>query len=447
MFRMSAIRRGAAVPMLVLGILLASGVILAISFYFWNRHVTGQIETSGLPECPHYWKTFKVPHSQTATVMGDLSVPGPITSVPEFHDCQRFVKQDGAYGPLVAIFASFRLDVLVDSLYNLSKNGPFIPGTQITSAISVAEVFNQDAQAYPPLGIAPGFNCVHLYYDAGVLKARMVAVGSQEINCLKPFDPTTGGGTPLKVSVKPTAGFVLSDYPPVARWDWDSVGKQQYIGIKCGSGDWCEIGPELFTPSSADLDPSTATTPEARVRRIKGWYDEQYLDTATTADPTKFVPTAVKATVIPHPDLKTYSFAPGTWHVTAHVALDAPLQLYKNKFNFDPVTIGAAQAQMNRMEFCRGTRNECAIPSAEALPKGTCGPMNWFWSAIKARWWARILAASELTTTNYRYYCVIRRGHPVQLGVPGTARWRWLAKDPSIWEECTHGCCEVQAAK
>jgi len=444
MFRTSATRRGAS-ALIVLGGVLAAGaaIFLAISFYLWNRHITGQIATSGLPECPHYWETFKIPHGPTIRLENGLSVSGRITSVPEFHDCQRFVNRDSTYGPLVAIFASFRLDSLSDSLYRLNKNETFITGTRITSAVTVAEVFNQDPVPYPALGIAPGFNCLHLYYDAGTLKAQMVRVGSTEADCLKPFDPTTGGGTPLQVTVKPITGFTATDYPPVVRWDWDDSAGHQYVGIKCGTADWCEIGRTPLTPSLADLDPSPATTPEARVRRIKGWYDEQYLDTATTADPSRFLPSRVKATVIPHPGLSGYTYDPGTWHLTGYVAMDAPLPYYKTKFNFDSVTVGAGLDQMNKLELCFGRRGEC-IPESAVFPEDTCrGFMNAYWSSVKRRWWARFTAAGDGTTI---YRCVIRRGHPdVTMGVPGTTRWRWLAKDPTVWEACTNGCCEVEA--
>src|SRR5262249_9541223 len=62
-----------------------------------------------LPECPHDW-------SQLPKRLGGGRVPaegfytvGPITDVPEFHDCQRLVDSTGEYGPLVAVFAAYDL--------------------------------------------------------------------------------------------------------------------------------------------------------------------------------------------------------------------------------------------------------------------------------------------------------------------------------------------------
>src|SRR5207249_8795612 len=47
-----------------------------------------------------------------------IPLAGPISNVPEFHDCQELIK-DNRYLSLYAIFASFRLDLLADSLDTL----------------------------------------------------------------------------------------------------------------------------------------------------------------------------------------------------------------------------------------------------------------------------------------------------------------------------------------
>ena len=48
---------------------------------------------------------------------GQIVPAGPITDIPEFHDCQRFITPDGAdYDSLFAIFASFELDTVTSTL-------------------------------------------------------------------------------------------------------------------------------------------------------------------------------------------------------------------------------------------------------------------------------------------------------------------------------------------
>ena len=54
-------------------------------------------------------------HSQAAKI----GSAGDITNIPEFHDCQRFVSQNGrVFDSLFAIFASFRLDSITKALWD-----------------------------------------------------------------------------------------------------------------------------------------------------------------------------------------------------------------------------------------------------------------------------------------------------------------------------------------
>jgi hypothetical protein len=371
--------------------------------------------------------------------------------VPEYHDCQRLITSDSQYGPLVAVFAAFNLDTLIARLDSNNAHHLFHPGTTITQAETVGEILNLGPETYAELGIPPGFSCLRLYYKDSTRKAKIQPVGNEDSKCLSAFDPVEDGTGLSELDVKPKPTRELSDmtqYPAVARWDWDAAGLQQYIGIKCEARLWCEVGRSGFTQSNADLDPSTSTTPEAKVRRIKGWYDEQQLDIPGT-EPGKFVPSTVLATIIPHPDLVTFTkgkYDNETWVLTGYVALDKDNLYYKNKFGFDAVLPGSHLSIMNTIEFCLGTRVRCGIPSQSALPPNTCGMDNWKWSASYPRWWARIQSASKLGTNEYKYRCVVRRSHPEQgATVPGTARWRWLANDPTVWEECLQGCCEIES--
>src|ERR1044071_4084538 len=74
---------------------------------------------ANLPECPHDWTTLHVALTDstkdplpvgiasTYTFATGFVAPGVTTNVPEFHDCQRIILEDGVtYGPLMAVFAS-----------------------------------------------------------------------------------------------------------------------------------------------------------------------------------------------------------------------------------------------------------------------------------------------------------------------------------------------------
>src|ERR1041384_719046 len=100
----------------------------------------------GHPECPHSWTTFAPPPTfhlvatvnpvvsnsalmpiptapkTTLSFPSGFSVPRATTNVPEFHDCQRVLLADGSLGPLMAVFSSYRLDSLTDSLNYAPKN-------------------------------------------------------------------------------------------------------------------------------------------------------------------------------------------------------------------------------------------------------------------------------------------------------------------------------------
>lgn len=88
-----------------------------------DTHASGSRLSRDRPECPQVWDSIPVWDTIGARVSvfvpagGRLAVPGPITDVPEFHDCQRFIEGDGQrFGPLFAVFASRALDSLTGEL-------------------------------------------------------------------------------------------------------------------------------------------------------------------------------------------------------------------------------------------------------------------------------------------------------------------------------------------
>lgn len=429
---------------------------LLYSYNRWRDDISGgataATSMASIPECHHENKMVKTQGvAGVTTTLTTLSVSGAITNVPEFHDCQRFVVGDSDYGPLVAIYVSYKLDSLVDSIARLDSTKTYVAETT-TNAVGVSEIYDYDGD-YAPLGIRHGFNCLMLYKKNHAYEAKIWPVDDEKKCVTTGFDPTRADLIPLQV--KPWGGVITTPpgtqtYPPVARWDWDSDHKQQYIGLRCRT-QWCEIGAAGFASSARDL-PDGGTTSggptEMTVRRVKGWYDEQFLDVPASAGGSAFRWTRVTAKVFPHPAMKTYTMATyynattghsNGWVATGFVSMGSAIPHYKSKFNFDGTAAGAELKDMNKLHMCYGTKGDCGI---NALAYTRCGYMNWLWSIFYPRWWAQITPAGGGPVMQK---CVIRREHPgVTMGVPGTARWRWLATDPTTWEECLSGCCEVQ---
>src|SRR5688572_12985499 len=82
-----------------------------------------------------YWKVWipeyhpECPHSVTDAITGvtQVSIAGPITDVPEFHDCQR-LRVGASYGPVVAIWVSVRIDSLLSDMFRTDPIGPTSTG-------------------------------------------------------------------------------------------------------------------------------------------------------------------------------------------------------------------------------------------------------------------------------------------------------------------------------
>jgi len=128
-----------------------------------DSHMTGTRLLATAPECPQVWDTIPVflatkTDSERVAAGGASSVPGysalaatgPITDIPEFHDCQKFIVpgiegHPSQYQSLFAIFAAYKLDSIVGAL-------SFDNTTWSSSNISVATV---DASGRVT-GVSPG---------------------------------------------------------------------------------------------------------------------------------------------------------------------------------------------------------------------------------------------------------------------------------------------------
>lgn len=387
-------------------------------------------------ECPHDWN----PKEHQAGVT--LSEAGPIASIPEFHDCQRFIVLDAnqrpVYDSLYAIYASFTLPTLsrrLDSLDSIADH----PGSL---GLPAAQIWTDNGKD-PRLGITTILSCLYLFHGPRWPKveewrARVTPGNETRGTCAPTLSSSEDRGAPLQVRPTsfPDRHLTDQDYPPVARWDWDSVHHQQYIGIKCGAA-WCEVGPDGFAPSAPYLPPSGMSPKEQRVYLVKGWYDEQFLSPAGGSHDAN--PTTIKGTIIPDPKLGDYTtpaeFA-GKWIRVAEVMLSQSAPDYKRKFNFDA---GHLFQRTNTIYLCYGTRLECF------------GARTFiFWWAYPTckngkGWWERTVAVDG----RIMHTCEVRRPNTdptLDRGdaptVPGTTRWRWQANDETTWKRCLQGCCE-----
>jgi hypothetical protein len=313
--------------------------------------------------------------------------------------------------------------------------------------VAVAEIYAEGE--YRPLGIEPWFNCLYLYRVGGRWEARMVPKGRTNVQCDRiPMSSPAAipEGEDLEVIAASDTEFrAESDYPAVARWDWDSTNARQYIGIKCGAA-WCEVGARGLKPS-APL-PVSAGDPRGlrRVRLIKGWYDQQLL---ADADPRHRDPTGIIGTIIPDTllgqldqpaDFAIFTPAAEVVIVKGTGADDAALGRYAAKHGFAQSTLAAP----NRILLCQG---------AGCTPLPGEGPIN----CAARQWQARIIApvaaagASVLKCVTRRnatdYYVaapLMGPGVAPTILVPGTARWRWKARDEGSWMRCNQGCCDTE---
>jgi hypothetical protein len=439
-----------------------------------------------LVECPHNWGTYV----DSTIDSGQLVLPGRITNIPEFHDCQRFIATTGnglTYMPIFAVFGAWDLSARWDSVLAhpaLALVTPLRPVAldSVSGALTVTATLQQvqsppshaptgrpsatarsgwafveilSEGSYAPLGIGPGFNCAFVYVVADTPQARMVHFeGAKEPDCRQPVDPDTLGGTILNVhrTIHPSHPDTL-DYPAAARWDWDPQHQIQYFGVKCGAA-WCEVGLPGFVASPLPSLAAAALENGQRVRHIKGWFDQQRLAPALVANPD--APSPGWGTIFADLNLvdrKVSDFS-GNWLLVARATVDTSLAAYESKWNLAPA---APDQSENLVYLCKGEWETCRVV-AQSVPDLAPGPIpdvaptcpnaGDVTPADSGVWWTGIVS----TKASVKFACVIRRDHSkalADLGLKptGTVRWRWRDQDETIWISCDAGCCEVQQIK
>lgn len=437
-------------PLKVFGLAFAvAGVVVASS------HTNSAVKSprnQERPECPHD-SVLTVRGAERSTVVyTEVSLSNFRTIVPEFHDCQRLLLADSSYGVLAAIYASARLD---SALFDLARQNPDphssppcdckipldpaythrepprssgtrgnpltdpapAPLSKSTWAVAIGTIVAFDG-TYAPLGILTPFSCVYFAGSAATGYAVWIARNGSPrcVATLRISELATA--TRLEVQSYTVSGMLDEDYPPTARWDWDSVHAQQYIGFKCGAA-WCEAGVSGFEPSRRWRAPAGMTSRlQRRVFEIKGWYDEQLLSVPGDFGPR---PSSILGTVFPDPGLDTLTKRDfDNPRPAALVMLNKDsANIYKRKLNFVRThSDGSRVKELNVIYVLART-----------------DPM----------WSNRVMDRTGRNDKSRREHfrdhsADIARGNFV---IPGSARWRWKLEDETVWKGCDAGCCET----
>jgi len=416
------------------------------------------------PECPGH-DTVLVAGDSVLLYGQELPVAGPITGIPEFHDCQKLLVVEGgqiSYGPLVGLFAADTLRFLGDTLIPnaagaleprslgaltdtpYSFTDTLIANTQAglgaEDAISLVIIWNQGAP-YVPLGIEEGFSCLYVRRSAAppvTWSAWMVHAGatieSADEACTKVYrsqeDPP---GVPLRV--RPTDHNPVR-VPPVARWDFDAGGRVHTIGLKCDVFTWCEV---YGHSSIVSANPVAAASPALpgwhRVSSVKGWFDDQVLAREESGN---LVPSETHGAIFPVPNLGTLEMDDfeGNWVLVAKGYLSQDDPGYFQKLTLTNTGLGPPNpTNGTAIYLCQGPRKPYlpGNPWCDGVPASL---------DCDQPWWGRFV--SEDGTTVYR--CIKRVDHTDDatlhgIEIPAVARWRWVNEDEKLWIRCAVGCC------
>jgi len=390
-----------------------------------------------VPECPGDGFRFTADTGHGVVVLL-TEVPGIAgnTDIPEFNDCQRFVKGDGTYDTRYAIFAPPTAGRL-DSIWSDALAAHPSVGSRLPVRVLAAVVYSWGG-TYNELGIGPDFNCLLMYQANNEWQATMLHLG-RRIKCpVEVVGELQADETPLAThQVTPPRAYGRDDYPDVARWDWDARHRRQYISIKCAP-IWCEITGKAGTFEASPPMTSSATFPSnagpampdnsrRRTVEVRGWYDEQQL---ATTGASGLVPGPVRGRIWPAKGLGTYNddaaFEPvvsNRWVLSAYVNVTA------DYFKGGRLLLHEGDS---RISLCHGSVDKCRV-DRETLP-AKCKTGAW-------DWWSRI---DPPNGGRPYYFCVTKTSHTGH-EIPAAARWRWDEGDETMWIRCTAGCCKLEA--
>lgn len=441
-------------------LVLTLAIVASVAGCWWSHDPPGRdiAMDPDLRECPHDPTWVGWEPNDDVGLQPDIDdivteVTGGRHRVPEYNDCQRFIKvgtrDQPAYDSLFAIFAAD-----LDSLDALAGRIPVEREVGVAAAVIWAE------GTYEPLGILRGFNCLvmrrtrppetpaqevrergvsiearKMIQRGGASWAASVVRAVDEVDCSGVLEM----GEPL--FVRETHPEALS-LPPIVRWGFDDEVWEQYIVIKCGRAV-CYIGSDGFIARGSPglpKPPDGSSDGRRRAHEVALWHDKQplaTLPTTTVGGDQPLTPTSVFGTVIPHEDLGSYdtlTFA-NTWIPVAEVMMSGNLPDYVTKR-----ALGATSGdERNIVEACLVVGpGSCPGVPANVEETAKCEEAD---EHSRAKWRSRHINAQD--PSDIKYFCIKRYpASPDIKEVPAAARWRWQAEDEVIWFRCDHGCCD-----
>jgi hypothetical protein len=334
--------------------------------------------------------------------------------IPEYHDEQRLKgwddPTDRRLGPAAGIFLSpFVPDI---SNRKVIPSHIDVPGMLVGYVVVIQQPNETLSPNYQALHLDWGMNCLWLRSIAGNNYEAYISQPAPDSACRSNPMPQLHGPLEVRRSPLPNPYFVR-DHAPAARFT-DDTRQNPLLGVPCFDG-WCDIGPPGFSPRPT---PGYLTTRppyygpgesnSRRETRIKGWYDEQYLEIDSTRWGRGWVATNVRAAIVPRP--RIHDAPPelvGQWRHVADVYL-----------NQDPPGgtkyAGALFAGWNKIE----------------LMLESVGPPR------------KYLYRYTSSGGTYEVYDVVAEGHQ-DAPVPGTTRWRYSMFDSGTWVPCgENSCCQ-----
>jgi len=307
-------------------------------------------------------------------------VSGSSIDKSETHDCQRLLVGTGdEYGPLVGL------------LISMNK----VAQTNFALGDVVGEIVNY-SDSIAPMNIAPGINCLWIQGELDTWTAEIRRIRPHG-NCESgPFEP---GVQTLDVTRRIHSGPDETRYPSTARWMWDRVGLEHYIGVRCGNG-WCEMGVGFEGTKEPFLNSDS----------VPGWYDEQIL--SYTQSPNDLRPSRLLGRIAPVPGLDRLGpeyFQGDDGNVVATITLE---------------TLGGATGDM-----LAAYRQKFRIPG----------------SGMSNELRLRNLGSPQFSGgvgTDRNWKPAVYNKHTVHAPT-GAVRWAWSEQDEDGWTPCEAGCCRT----
>ena len=344
--------------------------------------------------------------------------------IPEFHDEGRLpaandLSNHALLGPFAGIFAS-------PFAHGFRRPGQIyeqgMPGLMAALIVVDSQKGDVIPQSYKRLQLANGLNCIWLYLPPPPAGASYDGTETKDL----PFrayvsHPSAGSkcdrqapvGEPLSVVSVQAAQLADSVYPPVARFDVDSLGWPVF-GFRCLNA-FCEFGtPKGKTRRPLDIPPGNVPVSQElrKVSVIKGWHDEQVLAIRDQAGYWR--QSGARAHITPEPAAANYDSA-----------------------SFDHQWRRVATLFIHDLD----RKSKYAVVWHLAN-----GP-NEVWFQFDGRQWQaeirRDTVIGDRTVTLRHPMRYMTRTLHYDVAVPADVRFRWTGLDDGVWAPCGQACCKA----